>query len=63
MTITEMSRRVTEGEVGSRRLAELPAGRFATPVEVAATIVFLLSDAASLYHGQTLCPNGGSFMP
>lgn len=63
VTITELTRQVTEGDVGRKRLAELPAGRFATPPEVAASIVFLLSDAAALYHGQTLCPNGGSFMP
>ena len=63
VTITEMTRQVTEGDVGRKRLSELPAGRFATPPEVAASIVFLLSDAAALYHGQTLCPNGGSFMP
>jgi hypothetical protein len=25
--------------------------------------VFLLTDAASLYHGQTLNPNGGGHMP
>jgi NAD(P)-dependent dehydrogenase (short-subunit alcohol dehydrogenase family) len=49
--------------VGRRRLAELPAGRFATPAEVAATVVFLLTDAAALYHGQTLNPNGGGHMP
>ena len=52
-----------DGEVGRRRLAELPAGRFGTAAEVAASVVFLLTDAASLYHGQTLCPNGGGHMP
>ena len=51
-----------EGKVGRRRLAELPSGRFAEPEEVAQTVVFLLSDAASLYYGQTLNPNGGGFM-
>jgi 3-oxoacyl-[acyl-carrier protein] reductase len=63
VTITDMGAEVMEGEVGRRRLAELPAGRFATAPEVAASVVFLLSDAASLYHGQTLCPNGGGHMP
>lgn len=63
VTITDMAADVMQGEVGERRLAELPAGRFARPEEVAATVVFLLSDAASLYHGQTLCPNGGGYMP
>lgn len=63
VTITEMAADVMEGEVGKKRLAELPAGRFARPEEVAASVVFLLSDAASLYYGQTLCPNGGGHMP
>jgi NAD(P)-dependent dehydrogenase (short-subunit alcohol dehydrogenase family) len=32
--------------------------RFGRPEEVAGTDVFLASDAASLYIGQTLSPNG-----
>jgi 3-oxoacyl-[acyl-carrier protein] reductase len=63
VTITDMTTDVVQGEVGERRLAELPAGRFATAEEVAASVVFLLTDAAALYHGQTLCPNGGGHMP
>jgi 3-oxoacyl-[acyl-carrier protein] reductase len=63
VTITDMTTDVVQGEVGKRRLAELPAGRFATAEEVAASVVFLLTDAAALYHGQTLCPNGGGHMP
>jgi 3-oxoacyl-[acyl-carrier protein] reductase len=63
VTITDMGAEVMDGEVGRRRLAELPAGRFATAAEVAASVVFLLTDAALLYHGQTLCPNGGGHMP
>jgi 3-oxoacyl-[acyl-carrier protein] reductase len=63
VTVTDMTSDIVEGEVGRRRLAELPAGRFATPSEVAASVVFLLSDAAALFHGQTLNPNGGGHMP
>ena len=63
VTITDMAAEVMEGEVGQRRLAELPSGRFATADEVAASAVFLLTDAATMYHGQTLCPNGGGYMP
>ena len=63
VTITDMGAEVMDGEVGRRRLAELPAGRFATAAEVATSVVFLLTDAASLFHGQTLCPNGGGHMP
>jgi 3-oxoacyl-[acyl-carrier protein] reductase len=63
VTITDMTTDITKGEVGERRLAELPLGRFATAGEVADSVVFLLSDAGVLYHGQTLCPNGGGHMP
>jgi 3-oxoacyl-[acyl-carrier protein] reductase len=63
VTVTDMTADIVQGEVGQRRLAELPAGRFATAEEVAGSVVFLLSDAASMYFGQTLCPNGGGYMP
>lgn len=62
-TITELSSRMLEGESGRRREADLPAGRLGTPEDVADSVLFLLSDAAAMYHGQTLCPNGGGHMP
>jgi 3-oxoacyl-[acyl-carrier protein] reductase len=61
-TITDMTREVVDTESGQRRLAELPARRFVEPEDVAASVVFLLSDAALAYHGQTLNPNSGGFM-
>jgi 3-oxoacyl-[acyl-carrier protein] reductase len=60
---TAMGRTVMDGEIGRKRMAELPLGRFAEPEEVADAVVFLLSDAAALFLGQTLCPNGGGLMP
>lgn len=62
-TVTDMTRDIVDTESGQKRLAELPARRFAEPEDVAASVVFLLSDATSSYHGQTLNPNGGGFMP
>jgi 3-oxoacyl-[acyl-carrier protein] reductase len=57
-----MTTDLLESEEGRRRLSELPLGRLGRPDEVAEAVVFLLSDAASLFHGQTLNPNGGGYM-
>jgi 3-oxoacyl-[acyl-carrier protein] reductase len=46
----------------SRKAKELPLGRFGEPEEVAATVSFLASPAASLFVGQTLGPNSGDVM-
>jgi 3-oxoacyl-[acyl-carrier protein] reductase len=63
VVVTDMGAQVMNGEVGRKRMAELPLGRFGTPPEIADAAVFLLSDASALFLGQTLNPNGGGFMP
>ncbi|MDP9357847.1 MAG: SDR family oxidoreductase, partial [Chloroflexota bacterium] len=49
-------------EAEARFADSLPIGRVGTVDEVAPTAVFLASDAATYYVGQTLGPNGGDVM-
>jgi NAD(P)-dependent dehydrogenase (short-subunit alcohol dehydrogenase family) len=44
------------------KLEQLPIGRVGRPEEMAAAAVFLASDEASYFVGQTLSPNGGDVM-
>ena len=63
MTVTDMTEDLAESEEGKRRLRDMPLGRFGRADEVADAVIFLLSDASSLFLGQTLNPNGGGYMP
>jgi NAD(P)-dependent dehydrogenase (short-subunit alcohol dehydrogenase family) len=46
---------------GERILRRLPTGRMATPNEIAESIVWLCSDAASYVNGVSLLVDGGQF--
>ena len=63
VTVTEMTADLVDSETGRRRLADMPLGRFGRADEVADAVIFLLSDASSLFLGQTLNPNAGGYMP
>lgn len=63
VTITEMTTDLVESEEGKRRMAAMPLGRFGRAEEVADAVIFLLSDDAALFVGQTLNPNSGGYMP
>ena len=41
-------------------VAQVPAGRFGTPADVAAAVAYLASDAAGFVTGQTITVNGGN---
>lgn len=43
----------------SGKLGPNALGRYATPEEIASSVVFLASDRSSLFYGQVLCPAGG----
>ena len=63
VTITDMTTELVESEEGRRRLRDSALGRFGRADEVAEAVIFLLSDRASLFLGQTLNPNAGGYMP
>lgn len=63
VTVTEMTADLVDSEAGRARLRDHALGRFGTATEVAAAVIFLLTDDAALFTGQTLNPNAGSYMP
>jgi len=63
VTITDMTAGLVDSDEGKRRLHDMALGRFGRADEVAEAVIFLLSDAASLFVGQTLNPNAGGYMP
>lgn len=63
VTVTEMTTDLVDSEEGRRRLRDMPLGRFGRADEVAEAVVFLLTERASLFLGQTLNPNAGGYMP
>ncbi len=63
VTITDMTADLVDSEEGRRRLRDSALGRFGRADEVADAVIFLLSDASSLFAGQTLNPNAGGYMP
>jgi 3-oxoacyl-[acyl-carrier protein] reductase len=63
VTVTDMTTDLVDSEEGRRRLRDMPLGRFGRADEVADAVIFLLSDASSLFLGQTLNPNAGGYMP
>jgi len=59
VVLTELGRIAWAGEKGERLKQQIPTGRFAEPEEIAATAVFLASDAAAMINGADLLVDGG----
>ena len=60
-TVTDMLRRFTTEELEDIR-SDSALLQLARPEDVAETVAFLASPAASMYTGQVLCPNGGALI-
>lgn len=61
--LTDLTRAYAEDPAWvEMKTANLALGRMGTPEEVAQTVVFLCSEAAALYTGQSFNPNGGGAM-
>jgi 3-oxoacyl-[acyl-carrier protein] reductase len=58
---TDMTREMTE-KVREGLLAQIPAGRYGAPEDVAAAVQFLVSEGAGYITGQVIHVNGGMFM-
>lgn len=58
---TEMTDKLSDSQK-AQILDKIPLARMATPPEVAGSVLFLLSDAASYVTGHTLSVNGGLYM-
>ena len=59
VVLTDLGRIAWAGEKGERLKEQIPTGRFAYPEEIAASAVFLASDAAAMINGADLLVDGG----
>lgn len=59
VVLTALGRSAWANEAGLRHQDEIPTGRFATPAEIAAAVLFLAGDAAGMVNGADLRVDGG----
>jgi len=62
LVATDMIRKELKSKAGKRKAAQIPVGRVAEPEEIAAGVVYLVSDGAAYVTGHTLNINGGMLM-
>lgn len=59
VVLTDLGRKAWEGPKGDALRAQIPTGRFALPEEIAATALFLASDASNMVNGADIVVDGG----
>ena len=59
VVLTDLGRAVWAGEKGEAFKRMIPSGRFAYPDEIAATALFLASEAAGMINGADILVDGG----
>lgn len=59
VVLTDLGRKAWDGPKGEAMKAQIPAGRFAEPHEIAAAAVFLASAEAAMINGADLLVDGG----
>ena len=62
LVATDMIRKELKSKAGKQKAAQIPVGRIAEPDEIAAGVVYLVSEGAAYVTGQTLNINGGMLM-
>jgi D-threitol dehydrogenase (NAD+) len=59
VVLTDLGRTAWAGPKGDALKAQIPTGRFALPEEIAATALFLASDASNMINGADIVVDGG----
>jgi glycerol dehydrogenase len=59
VVLTELGKQAWAGEKGEAMKQKIPLQRFALPEDIAATALFLASDAATMITGETIVVDGG----
>ena len=59
VVLTELGRKAWAGPKGEAMKAQIPAGRFAEPEEIAAAAVYLASEGANMINGADILIDGG----